>query len=74
MPSRPQKTTVIGGEKRSLGRPPADNPKATIISLRLAATDTANLDGLVALRGGGRSAVIRDLIAEEHARRLVRMR
>jgi hypothetical protein len=66
---RRRSKSVDSGSERGPGRPPIDDPKAQIMSLRLAGADAEKLDTLVAIRGGGRSAVIRDLIAEEHRRK-----
>jgi hypothetical protein len=67
MPRRRLKS-VVSGSERGPGRPPVEDPKATVISLRLAQDDVSKLDDLVRHRGGGRSAVLRGLVAEAHAR------
>jgi hypothetical protein len=65
--SRP-KPVGSGSEKRGRGRPPIEDPKATLVSLRLAGTDAKKLAAVVARRRQGQSVVLRDLISEEHAR------
>jgi hypothetical protein len=65
---RSSRATTVSRSERGPGRPPVEDPKAQIISLRLAGEDAEKLDDLVSRRARGRSAVLRDLIAEEHKR------
>jgi len=64
---RRPKSVDSGSERRGPGRPPAEDPKL-VVSVRLASTDAKKLAAVVAYRGQERSTVLRDLIAEEHAR------
>lgn len=56
------------GSERGPGRPPVEDPKAEILSLRLAQADVAKLGDLVRWSGRKRSVVIRELIEKEHSR------